>query len=195
MIKAIIFDCFGVIYSRSFEYVRDIAPDEKKSELENIRIQHDRGYLNQSEFLEQIGEVIGWSPDRVGALLREKHVLNQDLLELIKQLKAQYKIGLLSNIGQGWIDELFSEELKQQLFDSVVESERVHMIKPEPEIYHYAASALGMLPEECCFIDDSPRNIEGAKRVGMETILFTSTSNMHKALHALGVEYARTSRG
>lgn len=194
MIKAIIFDCFGVVYGTSFEHIRDQAPEDRRAELEDYRIRHDRGFMQQDEFLEAIGKIIDWPPQKVGEYMRARHVLNESVVACIRELKKEYRIGLLTNVGHGWIDELFPAELKKELFDSVVESDIVHMIKPEPEIYQYAARELDVLPEECCFIDDSPRNVEGSRQVGMKEILFTSAEDMIDQLRERGVNYARAAR-
>jgi 2-haloacid dehalogenase len=46
------------------------------------------------------------------------------------------------------------------------------LLKPSPEIYNLLLSRYGLKAEECIFIDDNPANVEGAKRVGMESIVF-----------------------
>ena len=47
------------------------------------------------------------------------------------------------------------------------------MRKPDPVIYLLACSQLGLAPWECLFLDDHPKNIEGAQAVGMEALLVT----------------------
>jgi putative hydrolase of the HAD superfamily len=59
------------------------------------------------------------------------------------------------------------------LFDVTVISGDIGMRKPEPEIYRYAADALGVATEACVFVDDLRVNIEGAEAVGMVGILHT----------------------
>ncbi len=45
--------------------------------------------------------------------------------------------------------------------------------KPQPESYLGAARALGVAPEDCLFVDDRAKNVEGARAVGMKAILRT----------------------
>jgi len=52
------------------------------------------------------------------------------------------------------------------------------IIKPEPEIFLIAAERLKVKPEECLFIDDIERNVEGAKAVGMIGIQYVSNAQI-----------------
>jgi FMN phosphatase YigB (HAD superfamily) len=42
-------------------------------------------------------------------------------------------------------------------------------------------------PDDCCFIDDRPANIEGAAKIGMRTLLMRDAAQLKKDLQALGV--------
>lgn len=57
-------------------------------------------------------------------------------------------------------------------FDDSVLSCGVHLVKPNRKIYELAASRLGVAVEECVFIDDSQKNIDGAEAIGMTGILY-----------------------
>ncbi|MBE6656061.1 MAG: HAD family phosphatase [Ruminococcaceae bacterium] len=82
---------------------------------------------------------------------------------------------LLSNISIK-----FAEEYKQNpaidrilsLFDGLVFSGPLHMIKPDARIFHYLLDTYGLKADECLFIDDSPKNIAGAQKLGIQTYLF-----------------------
>jgi DNA helicase-2/ATP-dependent DNA helicase PcrA len=51
-------------------------------------------------------------------------------------------------------------------FDELVSGHMVEHGKPEPDIYLYAASNLGLKPEECLVLEDSPTGILAAYRAG-----------------------------
>ena len=61
-------------------------------------------------------------------------------------------------------------DLFDGMFDAVVISGRVGMRKPEPEIFHYTCSLLGLAPRQCVFVDDLKHNIEAADRLGFSTV-------------------------
>jgi HAD superfamily hydrolase (TIGR01509 family) len=77
---------------------------------------------------------------------------------------------------------LFTTEELAELFDSVVLSSEVGMIKPHPEIYELTARRLQLLTRECLMIDDMAANIEGAQAVGMEGVIFTTTQETVAAI-------------
>jgi putative hydrolase of the HAD superfamily len=74
-----------------------------------------------------------------------------------------------------------------QIFDLFVSSCYVGMRKPDEKIYGLALDLIQKAPDECCFIDDRPVNIEGAAKVGMRAILMRDPAQLKKDLQALGV--------
>ena len=77
------------------------------------------------------------------------------------------KTAVLSNT---WGRSVFFPE-QFKAFDAVVLSEHEGVRKPDPEIYLIVAKRLGEPPEACVFVDDVPRNIDGARAVGMAGVL------------------------
>ena len=62
-----------------------------------------------------------------------------------------------------------------QLLHGVVISCEEHFIKPEKEIYLRLCDKYSLKPSECLFTDDRMVNVLGAKAIGMEAVLFTTT--------------------
>jgi HAD superfamily hydrolase (TIGR01509 family) len=58
------------------------------------------------------------------------------------------------------------------LFDELVFSCELGVNKPEREIYEVCLRRLDVDPNECLFVDDSAKNVQGAIEVGMHTIQF-----------------------
>lgn len=56
------------------------------------------------------------------------------------------------------------------LFDAVIESSKVGVRKPDPEIYHIACAAVSVAPHEAVFLDDLGVNLKPARDMGMTTI-------------------------
>jgi putative hydrolase of the HAD superfamily len=59
------------------------------------------------------------------------------------------------------------------LFDVVVISGQVGLRKPEPPIYELTVAKLGLRPEDCVFVDDTPANLATARHLGMAAVHFT----------------------
>ena len=55
-------------------------------------------------------------------------------------------------------------------------------IKPDPAIYQKLLQELGLIPEECLFIDDLEENIQGAQSVGIPGHVFLSQDELYHYL-------------
>ncbi len=62
--------------------------------------------------------------------------------------------------------------------DGIIISGREHLLKPHPEIYRLLVNRYGLRAEECVFIDDRADNVEGARSIGMQGIVFTSVDDL-----------------
>ena len=92
-------------------------------------------------------------------------------LELIERLKNKgYQLALLSNTNEHhfhcYVDEC--RDLFDQL-DYLFLSFEMGMRKPDAEIYETALKEAGWEAAETLFFDDSSKNIEGAKGIGLQT--------------------------
>ncbi|MCR5785706.1 MAG: HAD family phosphatase [Eubacterium sp.] len=105
----------------------------------------------------------------------------------IREIKeAGKKVYLLSNYSEYLFNQTEEDELDFiELTDGVVFSFREHYIKPEKEIYEILLDRYNLKAEECVFIDDKEENIEGAKALGFETILFDDFENVHEKLNGM----------
>lgn len=109
-------------------------------------------------------------------------------VKLVLELKAQgYRVLALSN----WSAETFprARTLYPVLdeFEGIVVSGFEGMAKPDPRIYRLLCERHGVAPERTVFIDDSLRNVEGARGVGMQAIHFQSPDALRESLAAMGI--------
>jgi len=101
---------------------------------------------------------------------------NPKVIELIKSLRPEFRLAMLSNIsGRASLDRRFDPGELDELFDAVVPSGDVGFEKPDPEIYEMAAARLGVDPSECLFIDDIEAFCTAAEAVGMQSVRFVDT--------------------
>lgn len=185
MIRGIIFDCFGVLhldvtsaYFANFPHLR--------VELHDLNIRADHGFVSKDDYLAEAAAIIGNSIDEVRHGIATENTVNKPLVEYIRtNLKPHYTIGMLSNVGRGWINDFFSEHELHDLFDEVVLSSEEGIIKPNPLIFERVAERLGLLPQECAMIDDRPENCKGAESVGMKAIDFNDNEQLITSLEQL----------
>lgn len=175
MIRGIVFDCFGVLYQGSLGYLRDYASPEDLSELANLNLSSDYGYISREEYIEQVAQLVHKNPAEIEAVMRATHIRNQNLVAIVRTLRPTYKVAMLSNVGRGLIDQLFTNKELEELFDVVVLSSDIGMVKPDPEIFTYTCEKLGLLPQECMMVDDIQDNIDAAKDIGMCGVVFNTT--------------------
>ncbi len=182
MIRAIIFDCFGVLYGGSLEYFTSLAPAGRTQEIKDLSQEKDYGFITYEEYVARTGEVIGKTADEVIAIMREKHIRNTELVAYLRELKRRYKIGLLSNVGEKIIDTLFTPEEQVELFDDVFLSYKEGVAKPNPAAFTLMADRLGVSAGECVMIDDLAINCEGAEVAGMQAVQFVSNELVREKL-------------
>jgi 2-haloacid dehalogenase len=106
-----------------------------------------------------------------------------ETVEILQKLKmAGYRLYGLTN----WSAEKFSL-IKEKyeafnLFEDIVVSGEVSLVKPDPAIFHLLLQKIHRQPDECLLIDDSLENIEAAQKMGFVTHHFTSPAGLEAEL-------------
>ena len=174
-VKAVIFDCFGVLITIGRDLLHQTYP-QFSDQLTELERKSDSGLVSRSEFYNSVVAITGISMDDAMNKYYSVENYNQSSIDLIKQVKAtgRYKIGLLSNIGHGWLDDFLPIMNSMNLFDAVILSSDIGIIKPDPKIFELMAEKLGVNTDECIMIDDTPVNIASAINTGMQGIIFDS---------------------
>jgi glucose-1-phosphatase len=185
MIRGIIFDCFGVLYQGSIAHLQELAPVSKRAELANLSLSSDYGFLSREEYLAQISELLGKSTTDIEAIMQADHIRNEALIAYVRSLRPMYKVAMLSNVGRGVIERLFSADELAELFDVVVLSSEVGMVKPDVKIFNFTSDKIGILAEDCLMVDDLEININAARQAGMQGVVFTTTHEFISAIPTL----------
>ncbi|MFW2544912.1 HAD family hydrolase [Primorskyibacter sp. 2E107] len=91
-----------------------------------------------------------------------------------------------------WSSETWPEGLKAhprlgEIFETLVVSGDVKLIKPDPAIYRLFCDLAGLAPQDCVFIDDKDANCDGARSIGMDAIHFTGAAALETALTERGL--------
>jgi len=100
--------------------------------------------------------------------------------DLLLAVKAKYRTFLLSNnneIHYDWIINYLQTTFKMNNYDDYFEkayfSQHMKLRKPNTNIFEQVLKENNLNPAETLFIDDSPQHIEGARKVGLNTLLMT----------------------
>lgn len=156
-------------------------------------IEEDRGVLSDEELLESFFEEAPEYKEQIKKFWDnvDMAIWQFDYVKtwILAMKQAGYKIYILSNYGRHTFEKTKDTGLDfLSLTDGNIFSYTIQKIKPDEAIYMALCEKYGLIPEECVFLDDLPANIEGAKRVGMQGIIFTGLEDAIKELYKLGVE-------
>jgi putative hydrolase of the HAD superfamily len=105
---------------------------------------------------------------------------DSDLLDFIKSLKQDYKIGMITNYSQEGYEKYVAPI--KDYFDDILVSSKVGIHKPDPRIYQLAAKNLGVGTRECIYIDNHDFRVAGAEQVGMKGIAYLNFNQMKAEL-------------
>ena len=130
-------------------------------------------------------EPIGWWHTRWAEMLQGPI---QGTVALLEELKAQGQpLFALTN----WSAETFPIARQRYaflgLFEHIVVSGEVGLVKPDPAIYRLAADRCGFAMTGTVFIDDSQVNVETARTLGFDAIRFTGPDQLRQELAARGL--------
>ncbi|MDR3670100.1 MAG: HAD family phosphatase [Holophaga sp.] len=107
---------------------------------------------------------------------------------LLRELK---ELGLPLYALSNWSAETFPLARERfaflAWFAAIVVSGEEGVAKPDPEIFERAIRRCGLDPARTAFIDDVPANVEAARALGFDAILFTGAGPLRRALVARGL--------
>lgn len=175
-IKAVAFDL-----ARVFIKVRDIKlnPTEKKlSETFDYKVGNklfwdwakDITGLSRKEL-----EKISWKTINKLYEIRESDILGK--LPKVKFATASNHLSMIKD----WLKE---KGVYDQFYCHVV-SEDIHLMKPSKEFYEVLIEKLKEKPEDILLVDDKKKNLEGAKSIGLKTLLYDGQKLLSESI--LGV--------
>jgi HAD superfamily hydrolase (TIGR01509 family) len=187
--QGIVFDCFGVICTEIAavwlpRYMSPAAAAEVKSRLFGAA---DRGDVSQDALLDQLGALVGLSPSTVESEWNACAVIDDRLVALVERLGARYRVALLTNATAPFVRELLSRYDLGRLFRVVVVSGERRIAKPDRRIYELTLSEMGLPAAETLLIDDNPANVDGARTVGMDGIVYQSVEDLEAELALRGI--------
>ena len=200
MIRTIIFDIGNVLADFNWRaYLDSFALPEQEDRiveqtlfLSPLWSEIDRGRLSDEELLR---EICKGAPEQEALIRRvyagagmavSQNAYAPGLLKRLKELG--YRIYILSNYGKTFYEERLSNFEFLRYSDGQVISYQEQYIKPEPEIYQILLSRYQICPEEALFFDDLPKNLEAAKRFGINTVQVRGYESIEEGLRSFDIE-------
>jgi epoxide hydrolase-like predicted phosphatase len=198
-IKTIIFDCFGVVFDPVLggwykdNMLKRGLVDEN---LPNMFRQFDMGILTEEDIVDyfQKYDGINLTPEELWKEIDTYLRIDYSLVDIIKKLKQNgFKVILLSNANNSFFERKIYPTFPEfkSLFDDIIISSVVQMVKPDPDIYLHTLEKTSSHPEEVIFIDDSKVNVDAAIKLGMHGFIYTESTSFVKYLESLGIVLAK----
>ena len=115
------------------------------------------------------------NPRSLSEAYLNSYYIYSDVMDIILKLRKKYKTGLLSNLTPEMRNRIKEKHDLERYFDAEVFScdADVAAMKPDLKPYEVISRKLEVFMDQCLFIDNSLKNIDTAKRLGMKTILFS----------------------
>ena len=110
------------------------------------------------------------------------HKANEQVLNLAKKLSKNYKIILLSNNFQNYIDYLNKKFKYDKIFDEVINSQKIKIIKTNPKMFKYVLDKYKVKGEEVIFIDDIEKYLKVAAKYNIKGIQYKNYNQFKKEL-------------
>lgn len=148
-----------------------------------------RGELTMEQFNKKLATNL-----KVPSVSWERHYLKAvepiaAMGKLLSEVAAEYKVGLLSNIGPGLIDDMLKQQLLPSIpYAAIIDSSKEGFIKPELKIYEIAQEKAAVPAQSILFVDDSRANLARPQSMGWRVMWFNdydpeqSISRLRKTL-------------
>jgi putative hydrolase of the HAD superfamily len=185
-VRNVVFDFGGVLVQwRPEQLLADQFPDERDRHVARCDIfghpdwrEFDRGTLAEADAIVRFTARTGFAESRIQAFfgaIREELQPKHDTIAVLRDLSARgVRLYGLSNMSADIYRWLRDRNDFFALFDGIVVSGCVGLVKPEPGIYAHLASTHALVPAESLFIDDMSANVVAAREAGFQATQFTT---------------------
>ena len=149
------------------------------------RLDYDADILNAQTYWQTVARDTGvrFTAKQIEQLTEQDAImwmnLNPAMLAWIPRIKqAGFRLGILSNMGDGVLDYLRPRFSWLSQFDWLTWSCELGVVKPDPAIYLHTVKKLNVSPERALFIDNLQKNIDGAEAIGLHAALFENVEQL-----------------
>lgn len=199
-IKSIIFDWGGVLIDDPNPGLMQYCATALRVSRETYIEAHSKfadgfqiGSVCEDEFWGKICSELNVPKPNIPSLWAEAfeaaYVPRNSMFSMAASLQENgYRTAILSNTEVPAMQYFYQQQY--DMFDVLVFSCAEGIQKPNRKIYELTLEKLGSQPRQSVFIDDNPKYINGAKEVGINTVLFENIDQVKEELNRLGVKIA-----
>lgn len=172
MIKVIAFDLVGVLVNE-----RDIVLSNEEEKLERLFGPN----LSDDDYLKKAKEIVCNEENIVNitkTLINKLYkVKEKEIFKKIKKINSKVKIVVATNhvsFIRNFIDTYFDTSY----LDGLIISAEINKIKPNLDFYEFILDKYKINANELLFLDDNIENVNGAKKLGIQTIKVEKNNNL-----------------
>ena len=196
-VQNVIFDLGGVLLNWDVDAIIAAVFDspEARDTVKRVVFDHpdwlamDQGTLPEDEAVQRFARRADQPVDSMERLMdqvRASLTPKPDSLALLEELDGRgVPLYCLSNMHELNIAYLRERYDFFSRFRGIVISAHVEIIKPDAGIFEHLLSTCDLDPAQSVFVDDHPANVEGARAVGLQAVLFTDAASCRRQLDAL----------
>lgn len=196
-IQAIIWDLGGVLLRTEDKNPRSELARELNmtyAEIDNLVFnspsarQASKGEIAASQHWQNVGAALDWPEERLPELQARfwgGDRLDFEQVDFIRSLKRTYTTALLSNNWSDLRQALIDHWQIADIFDEIIISAEVGLVKPDHQIYELTQEKLGLMPEQIVFIDDFIENVRAAQEQGWQAVHFKVSQQAIAAVNEL----------
>jgi putative hydrolase of the HAD superfamily len=199
-ISTLFFDIGGVILTNGWDSVaRRAAINKFQLDFQEFEARHlvanpafERGQMTLDEYLEQtiFYSKRTFSLQEFRDFMYSQSQAMPESLEYVRRIARSrgYLIATINNEGAEINAYRIEQFSLRDIFAAFFSSCYVGMRKPDTGIYELALKVLQRSADESIFVDDRAENIEGARKVGLNTIQFKDVPQLEGDLNNFGVQ-------
>jgi epoxide hydrolase-like predicted phosphatase len=198
MIDTIIFDWGGVCapghllrdFSAKLSALSGIDKTIIEKKFREIELPYETGQIKPRDFWDNFCDKLESkiSSDQARKVFFDSYKVDQNVLNLIKNLKEKHTTILLTNNYEDLFTHIKDKFNLTEYFHKLISSSEVKSKKPYEEMYKYAMNKYNIKPENSIFIDDKEKNVEAAKNLGFKGITFNDIDQLKVELKAYFVK-------
>jgi putative hydrolase of the HAD superfamily len=196
-IRVLFWDVGGVLLSNAWDHEeRDLALTHFQLDRTEFDARHkelvpafEEGRLSLDDYLERsvFYQLRAFTREDFKRFMFSLSKPKTGVLEIARELSSKYFTATINNESRELNQYRIETFGLADCFELFVSSCFVGIRKPDDRIYRLALDLVQHAPEDCCFIDDRPGNVEVAVRVGMRTVLMKDPAQLRRDLQGLGV--------
>lgn len=187
-IDLLVLDAHGVVFTSSFRQFLTLLADERRQPREDL-LQKWRDGVRVAAWTGTISESEIWR--RLGLKTLDEIAVARELMvdcfkvgfagARLPEWSLLAPIWILSNHRSEWLLPRTRKFQLDEYIAKVIVSDQVGAVKPDPAAF-YPISSLEIAPSRVLFVDDQPRNLDAASRLGFQVVHATNDGSWTKSV-------------